>query len=164
MLSDWINAPWFYYTVSQPITLRHFNLAFLIVGVSYVVCITLLNVAAVGYQPVTVTDSDYNKTVTTWYTRFLENSSLFPEPWTCHPATVSINDGFTLFCVMLMAVVDTTTGFYEGYLVAGFDNSNVDDIVYANNSLVNCDLRIVQLTQSLNIPVQDNVPVSPLHF
>jgi hypothetical protein len=96
MLS-WLNTPWFDYSLSRPITLRHFNLLVLVFGVIYVAFITLINIAAVGYEPVTVVDSDYNKTVTPWYQRFLVKTSLLPEPWACNVATISANDGFTSF-------------------------------------------------------------------
>jgi hypothetical protein len=62
-----------------------------------------------------------------------------------------------------MAVVDTTGGLYSGYQVIGFgdaSNPNLDDIVYANNSLLSCTFISVQLTQSLYVPVDDTVTYS----
>jgi hypothetical protein len=52
---------WLEYPITRPVTLRHFNAAILVLGAVYVVFITIINVAAVGYETISVLSIAYNR-------------------------------------------------------------------------------------------------------
>jgi hypothetical protein len=95
----WLESSWFSYSLTRdvslrPVTQRHFNIAFLILGLGYIVLITLINVVAVGYEPISVITTNFNITTLLWYEfHFLPKTSLLPETRTCNATLMKVNDG-----------------------------------------------------------------------
>jgi len=73
-----------------------FTYVFLILGAIYIILITVVNVAAVGYELVPFISSSYNGSANLWY------EGLVPERWkpvtrSCEASTFSLNQGCLLF-------------------------------------------------------------------
>jgi hypothetical protein len=92
---SWLGSSWFDYPLTRPVTLRsHFNVSILVLGVVYIVLITLINVAAVGYDSVSFISSSCNGTLTLWYDQFLPKTVLLPPSRTCQASAIKANEGF----------------------------------------------------------------------
>ena len=83
---------WFSYGLTRPVTLKWFNITALLLGIIYVVFITLLNVVAVGYEYVSVINHDYNDTNVNWYENFLPKNAGVPPTRRCNGSTIKVND------------------------------------------------------------------------
>jgi hypothetical protein len=70
----------------------------------YVVIITIVNIAATGYEPKPVQSSDYNQSIVLWYDKFVPSSSrkYTLDTWTCDPAVILVNDGTTPLSIQLI--------------------------------------------------------------
>jgi hypothetical protein len=90
-----IMSSWFEYPVTRPFTLRHFNSALLCIGVLWSALITLLNVAAVGYETVSIVSSSFDGTPL-WYERFPLTRFWLPQSRSCQPAKIQKNQGDVL--------------------------------------------------------------------
>ena len=66
------------YTPTQPFTLPHFTIIVYTLGILWTTLITILNVAAVGYDTVQIFSTSFNSTTPVWYERFAPISWLFP--------------------------------------------------------------------------------------
>jgi hypothetical protein len=83
----------FEYPITKPLRLGKWGVcAFWIISTSYVVCITLLNVVAVGYEPVVVALTGTTSTGKLWY-EHLPFSSWLPSSTSCNPTQLSLNEG-----------------------------------------------------------------------
>jgi hypothetical protein len=69
--------------------------ALILIAAVYIIVITIVSVGGGGYESVTVTDPDFNKTVRIFYDVFVPDrvSSLTPELWKCNPSNIKVNDG-----------------------------------------------------------------------
>jgi hypothetical protein len=79
----------FQYPVKKEITLKWLTPILIVVGLLYVIVITLVNVAAVGYETIVYTSPDYNGTHSLWYDKFT--------PWEgnhrqCDNVAIRLND------------------------------------------------------------------------
>ena len=83
----------FQYPVTRPITLRHFKPIFLVLGVLFVAFITLINVAAVGYENISVISVAYNRTESLWYEHVMGRMGGFPKRWNCSASTIKVAEG-----------------------------------------------------------------------
>lgn len=88
-MPSWLETSWFEYPLRRPVLLPHLNIVVLVVGLVYVVGITVLNVIAVGYESVPTSISSYNATLSD----FVSKSVLLPKQQTCDPSIVKINEG-----------------------------------------------------------------------
>jgi hypothetical protein len=86
----------FQYPITRPITLRYFKQTFLILGVLFIAFITLVNVAAVGYENMSVISVAYNRTETFWYQHLMGNMAGFPTRWNCSTSTIKVMEGFLM--------------------------------------------------------------------
>ena len=86
----------FSYSISRPITLRWFTPAVLILGAIYVLSITLINVATVGYDSITYTSTDFNGTHTLWFDRFIPTRGSFYNHRKCSAAALALNNRILL--------------------------------------------------------------------
>lgn len=86
----------FQYPITRPITLRHFKPTFLVLGVLFITFITLINVAAVGYENISVISVTYNRTETLWYERLRGSMGAFPIRWNCSASTIKVTEGFLI--------------------------------------------------------------------
>ena len=89
----WLDEPWFSYPISRPLTIRHINPIVLVVGITYVIFITLINVVAVGYEYKTVISADFNNPTQLWYENFLAKLGGLPKTWHCNASTVKVTKG-----------------------------------------------------------------------
>jgi hypothetical protein len=161
VMPTWLESSWFDYPVTRPITLRHFNIAFLVLGVFYVVYATLISIVAVGYEPFTFLSANFNDSATLWYNGIpivsLGNSGTI----TCNYSTIAVNDGNVSPVFKLIKALDTNTRYYSGYTLQGFwdtsSNAEVNGFSYSNNPLSNCTVGTLQMTQSIYTTVQDQV-------
>lgn len=166
VMPRWLGYSWFAYPVTRPITLRHFNVAILVLGVFYVVYVTLISVVAVGYEPSTFLTANFNDSAPLWYNNIpivgLGNAGTT----TCNHSTIAVNDG-TLQVFKLIQALDTTTRYYTGYTLQSFldtsSEAEINGLTYSNNPISNCTVATMQMTQSLYTTVQDQVP-TPLHI
>ena len=87
------------YPVTRPIPLT--RLVTVLVGIGaliFVVLITLINVLAVGYEPVSVTSNVYDGSdYQLWYEHILP-PGWGPKGKTCDPAIINLNEGAYLKC------------------------------------------------------------------
>jgi len=97
----WLDASWFNHPISRPVTLRRwFNIPVLVLGVVYIILITLANVIAVGYETVATISSQYQNNMTLWYEHPLPNfavNALLPETRKCTASTIKVNEGSSPF-------------------------------------------------------------------
>ena len=85
----------FDYAVTRPIELSRWKLvALLIFGLVFTVIITIFNIAATAYEPISLSSTDFNNNVTLWYQRIIPSSWTSPT-WTCTPATLNLNDSIS---------------------------------------------------------------------
>jgi len=89
-MRSWLETSWFEYPLTRPVLLRHFNIVVLVLGIVYVVFITLFNIIAVGYDSNPTLEPSHNTSLRLWYS-FLP---LTPPERTCEPSTVKISEGF----------------------------------------------------------------------
>jgi hypothetical protein len=89
----------FDYPVTNPIPLRRWTaITLIVVGVAWVVLVTLISVAAVGYEVVPRTSTSFNISKPLWYETFLHGMpSVIPSTWTCAPSILKKNEGVYLF-------------------------------------------------------------------
>lgn len=80
------------YPLTRSFTLPHVNIIFYALGVSWIAIVTVLNVAAVGYDTVPVFSTSFNSTLL-WYEKFAPLRWLFPPSWNCTPAVIEPGEG-----------------------------------------------------------------------
>jgi hypothetical protein len=79
------NIPALEYSPTQPFTLPHFAVIVHTLGVIWTVLLTILNVAAVGYETVPIFSTSFNSSTPLWYERFVLTRWLFPASLSCSP-------------------------------------------------------------------------------
>jgi hypothetical protein len=85
------------YPVTRPIPLCRLWTGVLVLGaIIWVTLITLVNVAAVGYELVPVTSSVFNSSAQLWYERFMPISSWIPKSRTCEWSIIKVLEGYSL--------------------------------------------------------------------
>lgn len=89
IMPSWLETSWFEYPLMRPVHISHLNIVVLVVGLVYVVGITVLNVVAVGYESVPTSITSYNAKMS----HFLPKSMMLPKQQTCDPSIVKINEG-----------------------------------------------------------------------
>jgi len=70
----------------------------------YIVIITIINIAATGYESMPVQSSNYNQSIFLWYDNFVTSSTrqYTPDTWTCDPNVILVNDGTTPLSIQLI--------------------------------------------------------------
>ena len=69
-----------------------FNVTIVLLGLLWVTVITLVNVAAVGYELVPTTSADFNASYTLWYERYTMGTSWIPQTWNCDPSIIKLGE------------------------------------------------------------------------
>jgi len=82
----------FKYSISRPITQSWFTPTILILGAIYVVAITLVNVATVGYDSIAYTSTDFNGTHNLWFDIFVPSRGSFYDHRKCDATTLALNN------------------------------------------------------------------------
>jgi hypothetical protein len=95
IMPSWLESSWFEYPLTRPVTLRHFNIYVLVLGLIYAIIITFLNIIVAGYESVAITSSNYNGSYSLWYERIFPMTPLLPTPWNCNATSITVNDGTT---------------------------------------------------------------------
>jgi len=85
------------YPVTRAIHLGRVWTTIVVLGaVTWITLVTLLNVAAVGYELVPMTSTSYDSSAALlWYERFMPVSSWFPRSRNCEWATIRLMDSLT---------------------------------------------------------------------
>jgi uncharacterized membrane protein len=82
----WLPEPRYY--ISRKITIPYFTPTLWILGIFWAVIITLLNIAAVGYDTESLYSQSFLNPHKLWYERFYLTKSLFPRSWNCTPSLI----------------------------------------------------------------------------
>jgi hypothetical protein len=81
------------YPITRPINLgRWFNLLIGLGASIWVAVITIVNIAAVGYESAPITYNVFNVSNSLWYERLLP-SSWRPQSCSCAPSTIRLGEG-----------------------------------------------------------------------
>ena len=88
--------PWYHYKYGHPVE-RQFEVKWLtpillFVGLIYVIIITLVNVVAVGYEPIVYSSTDYNGTHSLWYDKFVPSKGKNYNHRQCENGLIRLND------------------------------------------------------------------------
>jgi hypothetical protein len=153
------------YPVTRPITLCRFWKCVLVLGaIIWVTLITLVNVAAVGYELVPVTSSVFNSSAVLWYERFMPISSWIPKSRTCEWSIIKVLEGYSCLVRLTTDVSTDARGFFTYCFFSYRDaktGSPVDGMVYEGNGIVNCSLQIFELIQPVYDPFDVQVTSLP---
>ena len=79
------------YPVTRPFSSRYFTPSIFVVGIIWLVVITIVNIIVVGYETVPFTSMVYNSTAKLWYERF--NPFWIPPGRSCDPALIPLGTG-----------------------------------------------------------------------
>jgi len=82
----------FNYSISRPITPIWFTPTVLVLGLIFVVASTLINVASVGYNPISYTSTDFNGTHTLWFDKFIPGRGSSYNHRKCATFPLALND------------------------------------------------------------------------
>jgi hypothetical protein len=91
-----LNFPDLEYNVTRKFTLRYLNLIIYGGGIIWTILITILNVAAVGYDVVPLYSTSFDNITPLWYERLFGSKGLFPSSWSCNPTVIALNEGVPL--------------------------------------------------------------------
>jgi hypothetical protein len=80
------------YNITRPFS-RWYSITVFVLGIIWIVFITFINVAAVGYEGVTIITASYNGTNELWFERFIPNSWK-PTTLSCSPNIIQLGDGY----------------------------------------------------------------------
>jgi len=89
----------FEYPVTKPLRIRFFSIIFLFFATIWAVFVTLLNLAAVGYEYIPTTSQEFNSTKRLWYEKFVRSTGSWyaPSSWTCDGLQIKFNEGLIRF-------------------------------------------------------------------
>lgn len=81
------------YPITRPINLGIcFNITFVVLGLAWVAIITIINVAAVGYELVPLTSTLFNSSYTLWYEVFIPSKTWIPQARTCEGSIIKAQE------------------------------------------------------------------------
>lgn len=148
------------YNITRPVYLsRLVTVLIFAAAVAWILVVTLINVAAVGYELVQVTSTDFNRTSKTWYDHFIPGSGLIPSSWSCTYSVLKLNEG--LFSPSSLIEVLLSYPGVVPYSFLGYNDAVTDDLVdgmaYSNTPLSSCEIVMISILQYGSDPVQDNV-------
>ena len=85
---------WFEYSVTRPFTLRYFTPMLLALGTVWVAFVTIVTIAAVGYETVSVqvTASEFNSSSKVWYEKLFPTSQWIPASMLCDGSRIKVKD------------------------------------------------------------------------
>src|SRR5579871_179008 len=86
------------YQVTEEFKSRWLGPCLLISGSIWTICITLISIAAVGYEYQPVILLDYNSTVHMWYEGFIPTTQWISEPKICDGSTLKISESMCTSC------------------------------------------------------------------
>jgi hypothetical protein len=71
------------YSITRDITIQYFSPILWVLGTLWICIITLLNIAGVGYDTVSLYSPAVHSPQTLWYETFFLTKSFFPPSWNC---------------------------------------------------------------------------------
>jgi hypothetical protein len=151
------------YPLTRPITLSLWlNLLIIVVGIIWIVIITIVNVIAVGYELVPFTSTSFNSTNVFWYDRLVPTKSLLPQSRNCSGSIIKISEGnhHSLDFRSLEAISSNITGFFAYTLLDYIDpgsDASVDGMMYENTVIKNCSVYNFWLVQPVADGIHDDV-------
>jgi hypothetical protein len=80
------------YNITRPFS-RWYSITVIVLGIIWISFITVINVAAVGYEGVTIITAEYNGTNKLWFENFILNKWK-PTTWSCNPNIIQLGDGY----------------------------------------------------------------------
>ena len=86
----------FDYPVTRPIQLRLFAQIVITLGILWSVIVTLISIAAVGYESVTIYSDTYNSTEKLWYEKIFPKSDWIPTSRVCEASTIKFRESSPL--------------------------------------------------------------------
>src|SRR5579859_1384095 len=98
-------SSWFEYSITRPFTLRHFTTTLFIAGTLWVSFVTLVSIAAVGYENVAMQmgPADFNSSSKLWYEKVFPTSQWIPSSKVCEGNTIKVRDSPSLPWARLMS-------------------------------------------------------------
>jgi hypothetical protein len=147
-------------TVKRRIRGRWITALFWVCFTALAALVTVINVAAVGYEIVPIYSLAYNATYELWYEKFIP-LRIRPQTRWCEPSVIQTNEGTTLGCLRLIVGLGTNvTGLVQYFLIDYLTPSTfgpVNGMIYENTVIENCSVVLAEMVQSLSGPVQDQV-------
>ncbi|KAH8800135.1 hypothetical protein DL96DRAFT_866985 [Flagelloscypha sp. PMI_526] len=83
------SLPRFEYAITRPFPWRWYTASVVFASILLLALLTILNLATVGYEPVTIISNDYNSSQNFWWTKF---SQLLEPGGSCEPKAFSSGD------------------------------------------------------------------------
>jgi hypothetical protein len=149
------------YSLSRQFTLRYLNVTFIILAILWTTLVTLISIASVGYETVTIQSKSFNASSTLWYEKLFPSSRWIPQSRTCDASAIKKTDCTTLgsLILKLMIIVLATTANMFSYTSnawltrnTGGSDESFDQFTYRNYPFRNCSVGELQLYQ-LNTPL-----------
>lgn len=146
-----LDMSFFEYPITRPVALNRWAIGFIIVGaLAWSILITLISVAAVGYEVIPLSSTDYNATYSIWYEKFIPHGSgLIPQTWECNASIIKLNEGCPIFGV-LTKVIFSSPGIVPYALLGYLDTQEsgpVDGLSYVNTPLSSCEVALIDIIQ-----------------
>ena len=149
----------FTYSISRPITPVWFTPSVLGLGLLYVVIITVINVASVGYNNISYTSTAFNDTHTLWFDKFVPGRGSSYNHRVCSPFPLALNDGKipSKTSHLTITIVSPTNSYFNFFIYQFIDftlgqNDAIEfaDIIdtfnYSNNAFRQCTVNTLALS------------------
>jgi len=86
------------YPITRRVTIGVcFNVTIIVLGIAWVAIATAFNIAAVAYELVPITTTQFNGSYTLWYEHFIPSSQGYAAR-TCNGSLISLNEGSRPSC------------------------------------------------------------------
>jgi hypothetical protein len=147
------------YPVTRSLTFSRWVTVLTVIGAGlFVAFVTVVNVAAVGYDMVSVTSNVYGiPDQKLWYS-YLVPSSWVPESMTCEPSIIQLNEGLSHPKIKLTEAVSTHN--QVTYNLIGYINGNgtpVEGMQYSGSPLRHCAVEWMSVIEPLDLATQFDV-------
>jgi hypothetical protein len=133
------------YPVTRKITSPYFAPILIVVAVIFTVLVTLVSVVTVGYEDVTGDAIPFNSTIPMWYDSIMPKTTVWaPKTSKCQGSVMKVDDGLQT----------STNAFWSWKLQKFIDpgENRIDGMIYSNNTLQNCSVGNLRLTQPVSGP------------
>lgn len=100
-------APWFQYPITRNFSSPFFSPVLAVVGFIWMMLITIMCLAAVGYEYESIFTTDFNSTTRLWYEKLFPTTPWTPHTKICQPAILKVQEckstPFTIFILTISA-------------------------------------------------------------
>lgn len=87
-----MSQSWFEYPVTRPFNLKYMNLTLIVLGSIWTCLVTIVMIAAVGYESSQVYLDTFNPESSLWYEKMLPNSGWLSGSTACQGSSVKAGD------------------------------------------------------------------------